>query len=100
MYFNLSAENEEYIIINNNNINHNPVLCPHTNKTNEHVNILANLRVDSLLCRPTLIHYVPQSRLIKKTRRQAWPQFILCYICFFNGKYYSFFNGQIELQLV
>ena len=63
MHFNLSTENEQ--IINNNNINQNPVLCPYTNKTNEHLNILANLQANSLLCRPTLIRNVPQSRLKK-----------------------------------
>ena len=68
IYFNLSTENRELIIINNNNVNQNPVLCPLINKTNEQLNILANLRANSLLCRPTLIHYVPRSRLIKKTR--------------------------------
>ena len=26
-------------------INQSPVLCPHTNKTNEHLNILANLQL-------------------------------------------------------
>ena len=36
MYFNLSTENEEKLIINNSNINQNPCLvCPHKkNKTN------------------------------------------------------------------
>ena len=33
MYFNLSTENEEKLIINNSNINQNPVLCAHTKKT-------------------------------------------------------------------
>ena len=47
-------------------INQSPVLCPHANKTNEHLNILANLRANSLLCRLTLIRYVLQLRLIKK----------------------------------
>ena len=49
-------------------INQSPFLCPHTNKTNYHPNILANLQANSLLCRPTLIGYVPRSRLITKTR--------------------------------
>ena len=31
----------------------------------------------SLLCRPTLISYVPRSRLIKKTQWQTWPLFWL-----------------------
>ena len=35
-----------------------PVLCPDTNKTNYHLNILTNLWANSLLCRPTLIGYV------------------------------------------
>ena len=39
----------------------------------EHLNILANLWANSLLCRPTLIRYVPWLRLIKKTRWQTWP---------------------------
>ena len=34
MYFNLLTENEEKIIISNDRINLNPVLCPHANKTN------------------------------------------------------------------
>ena len=34
MYFNLLTENEEKIIISNDSINLNPVLCPHANKTN------------------------------------------------------------------
>ena len=49
-------------------INQGPVLCPHTNERNYHLNILANPWANSLLCRPTLICYVPQLRLIKKTR--------------------------------
>ena len=49
-------------------INQSSALCSHTNKTNKHLNILANLQANSLLCRPTLIHYVLRSRLIKKTR--------------------------------
>ena len=49
-------------------INQSPVLCPHTNKTNYHLNILANLRGNSLVCRRTLIRYVPRSKLIKKIR--------------------------------
>ena len=48
-------------------INQSPVLCPHTNKRNYNLNILANPWANSLRCRPTLIRYVPQSRLIKKT---------------------------------
>ena len=38
--------------------NQTPALCPHTNKTNQYLNILANLWANSLLCRPTLICYV------------------------------------------
>ena len=37
-------------------INQSPALCPYTNKTNEHPNILPNLLANSLICRPTLIH--------------------------------------------
>ena len=40
-------------------INQSPVLCPHANKTSQHLNILANLQANSLLYRPTLIRYVP-----------------------------------------
>ena len=47
-------------------INQSTVLCPHTNKTNKHLNILTNLWSNSLLCRPTLIRYVLRSKLIKK----------------------------------
>ena len=47
-------------------INQSPVLCPHTYKTNYQLNILTNIQANSLLCRPTLIHYLLQSRLIKK----------------------------------
>ena len=49
-------------------VNQSPVLCPQTNKTIKHLNILANLGANSLICRPTLICYTPQSRLIKKTQ--------------------------------
>ena len=52
----------------------------------------------SLPCRPTLIRYVPQLRLIKKTQWQTWPQFTMCkftitiYYDHYNWSYYSFFN--------
>ena len=47
-------------------INQSPVLCCHANKKKQ-LNILTNLQANSLFCRPTLIGYVPQLRLIKKT---------------------------------
>ena len=56
-------------------INQSPVLCPHTYKTNYQLNILTNIQANSLLCRPTLIHYLLQSRLIKKMQWQTWPFF-------------------------
>ena len=34
-------------------IKQSPVLCTHTNKAEYHLNILANLQPNSLLCRPT-----------------------------------------------
>ena len=49
-------------------INQIPVFCPHRNKRNQHLDILTNLWGNSLFCRPTLIQYVLQWRLIKKTQ--------------------------------
>ena len=59
-------------------IHQSPVLCRHTNKTNQHLNILANLRANSFLCRPTWISSVPRLRLINKIQGQPWPQFSIC----------------------
>ena len=57
-------------------VNQSPVLFRHTNKTNQHLNILANLRANSLLCRPTLILYVPRSRLTKKRHDKLGLTFV------------------------
>ena len=56
---------------------------------NQYLDILTNLQADSLLCRPTLMYYVPWLRVIKKMQWQTWPQFKS-----YNWSYYGFFNGK------